>query len=563
MTAPWRVTGNDGQTSQVVTLGQAATFRNAVAAYQGSRQPENLRQAYAAALAPLDEATRAKLPAPQTLSGQPLAQVQQAFVALDALLTAQPNLDIVVAQASGQPFKPQNVVIRDGGANAGNGSDMSGVCGNYAPNGFFARLNWPLKLFITPVKDQGQRGTCWAFASTGYLETRERVVSDHEVNLSEQYLVNVHKRDAFADIDFFGEGDLPFGALNTFADRRLPVAPESAWTYNPSSSRAFTAGGSADGERGVCNGYSGPCSESTHQSPTACASLRVDFIFCGYERVDYSGLSGVNSDHAYPFWFNALGLGGPLPVGIVRGLLVNGQPVIASFDVHPGFDNPNRSTDDRGYVTDFTDRSRGGHIALIVGFIPDEFSQTAPSVPGGSGGGFFVIKNSWGCDFADSGYVYVPVRYAQRFFTSLTATNMPSTRGLNWTRNISALRQQPDLSSARILTPESGATFSVDAGNSPNYYKDVTLTGRATDTAGNPVPASRLRWSFTDIVAGTPVPSTRTLAGFGLTVMVRLVNPVRNSGRRLQIDLEVLNAAGAVLPPLIRHALITVYGAPD
>lgn len=47
----------------------------------------------------------------------------------------------------------------------------------------------------------------------------------------------------------------------------------------------------------------------------------------------------------------------------------------------------------------------GGHALAIVGYKDD---------PAIRGGGYFIIKNSWGTDCADKGYQYVPYYYCKR-----------------------------------------------------------------------------------------------------------------------------------------------------
>ena len=60
-----------------------------------------------------------------------------------------------------------------------------------------------------------------------------------------------------------------------------------------------------------------------------------------------------------------------------------------------------------------TDPNRGGHALCIVGYEDD------PSVPGG---GFFIVRNSWGEDWAQAskvapGYCRLPYRYLEVYGT--------------------------------------------------------------------------------------------------------------------------------------------------
>jgi hypothetical protein len=122
-----------------------------------------------------------------------------------------------------------------------------------------------------------------------------------------------------------------------------------------------------------------------------------------------------------------------------RALLASGVSLIASFPVYEGF----RAAPATGIVSDYSmqmrnaknvlvDGTYGGHLVQIVGFITNEQLSFPGAAPGNvGGGGYFIIRNSWGCA-ADGGYFYVPADYVSSRFSTLEALDFDGRRSTRW-----------------------------------------------------------------------------------------------------------------------------------
>merc|ERR1712195_214859 len=111
-----------------------------------------------------------------------------------------------------------------------------------------ASVDWSTKGAVTPVKDQGQCGSCWAFSTTGGMEGAWQIASGSLTSMSEQQLVDCSKNGGN---DGCNGGDM--GAAFDF-EKTTNVATEASYPYKGVGGTCSTTGSTAIPAGGV-TGY--------------------------------------------------------------------------------------------------------------------------------------------------------------------------------------------------------------------------------------------------------------------------------------------------------------------
>ena len=379
----YRVTIADADVGEreIITMGPATTTLDLAAALDALDSPANQLAAYRALhqnIAPTEH-ERLGVVSPDSLRS---ASAREIGVEIERL-AAHPDLlgSIIVPRAPDGPSQPT--------------ADNSGaVCNPSVASGVVANFSFPLKPNLSTVKNQGNRGSCTAFAVTSAVETARSVGGGGIPNYSEQDLYYRAKAQ-WSGLTNYGDGLDVATTLDLAASESYRFANEGSWPYNPAFSRLDIAGslylnscvGYTFSPGGLISNY---CSDTAHQGGQMCIGNT-----CYYNSPVGTG-TGSRVSSTFDIGVN---------LALIKAYLGIKKSLVMSFVVPNSFKTPMVG----GYVNAIQfEPTVGSHAIHVVGTIDNAtLAVVRPGAPAGGGGGYLILKNSWGSCYADGGFVYL------------------------------------------------------------------------------------------------------------------------------------------------------------
>lgn len=205
-----------------------------------------------------------------------------------------------------------------------------------------------LRSLCSPVRDQGQQGSCTGFAISAlreFLENKTGKPSPMQT-VSPAYIY-YHERKLEGSVGDCDAGAYPRDGLKVL--KKLGVCPESDHPYSDTS-----------------------CSAPSASAETHAKALRIK----SYQRI--------------------------MTLGGMKAAIANGNAAVIGIRVYESFESTSAQKTGHVPMPGPHEDLLGGHAMFCCGY-----QNSAKH----AGGGYLIVKNSWGLDFGDKGYVYLPYDY--------------------------------------------------------------------------------------------------------------------------------------------------------
>ena len=216
---------------------------------------------------------------------------------------------------------------------------------------------------VSPVENQGQCGSCWTFATFGSLESY--LLPGLTTKFSENNLKN------FADFDY---------TCCAGGDSAMSTAYLARWgtTMTDSTGSAIYAGPVTS----ASDPYNLSCTSSPTTSQIAMHVQNVYFLPLKQSPLDNNAIKSALMTYGGVF----TGFEWNVTAGLAPSAYYN--PTTAAY-----------------YDGNIADKNTANHAVTIVGWDDNYSKMNFSTTPPGNGA--WIVKNSWGTSFGQSGYFYV------------------------------------------------------------------------------------------------------------------------------------------------------------
>jgi C1A family cysteine protease len=219
-----------------------------------------------------------------------------------------------------------------------------------------------LRPWCPPVEDQGVLGSCTAHAGVSLVEYFERRAFGKHVDASRLFLYKTTRTLMHEKGDTGAFIRTAMGALVLFG-----VPPEDYWPYDT---------GRFDKE-----------------PPAFCYGYAQNYQAISYFRLDTPDRTG-----------NAL-------LSRIKSHLASGLPAMFGFTVYSSIEEAEK--DGKIPFPSEGEKITGGHAVMAAGY-DDGMAIGHQSKKSGTTRGALLIRNSWGHDWGDDGYGWLPYEYINR-----------------------------------------------------------------------------------------------------------------------------------------------------
>ena len=293
-------------------------------------------------------------------------------------------------------------------------ADNSRRCADskYLSYGLHKNTEYAQKYNHTCIKSQGSRGTCVGFAITAAVEALTYKQKQKAVNISEQFTYaygEIYGGDALGKIGRYEYGLSVASTLAVLDSENASLQYENKWYYNASvgiakdldSSNQYANSCPSTYKGQMCTNYAFQCTETSSGS----------WPFKSYAYTMPSRSTTKWEVSGKTSYWNILSKQGSIDKAIT--LVNGGTPVILGYEVLKNF-----SDSKDGFVRWQSNQENvGGHAVLLIGYVPN--SDLPSGATKAVGGGYFIMKNSWGTWNGDCGYYYLDDEYLKQTTTSL------------------------------------------------------------------------------------------------------------------------------------------------